>query len=272
MPAITTQKQAQAAVRACRHFCYLCGKPFEPTDDKNSDHVPNKRLFREEDRANFSLALDTHVQCNGDHSSDDNTITQLIGILHDQNIYEHLGGHLLVEVLSMPDGTPVAAAFNLPIQRIIRRWIQAFHAALYAEYLPERSPNPDYAMITVHPPLAEGRRANDGVIVALPTPPQVATLVEEVKWNRAQGLTDKILSQHGQCHYEGTWVVTDDGQYACFWGLQLYDWKVLGAEAQGQRGCVGFYYFADGHKPAAATLGSKSPNLLTSGHPLDPFS
>ena len=131
--------RTQQAVRPAQKlaFCYLCGLRFQPGDQKNRDHVQPSAIFLEADR-DFPLILPTHYLCNHDRHVEDQTIGQLVGILHNEAPDpEHLWMQLMAGMAA--DGQPFVAAGGFDLRAIITRWVFGFHAALYGEFLKERS-------------------------------------------------------------------------------------------------------------------------------------
>lgn len=114
--------RTQQAVRPAQDpaFCYLCGQRFQDGEHKNRDHVPPSAIILEPDR-NFPLILPTHYACNHDRHLEDQTIGQLVGILHEQAPdTEHLRMQLMAGIAA--DGQ--AGGFDL--RAIIRRWVIGF--------------------------------------------------------------------------------------------------------------------------------------------------
>ena len=129
---VPIELRTQQAVRALQRlpFCYICGQPFQNGDVKTRDHVPPSALFLVPDR-NFPLILPTHYNCNHDRHLEDQTIGQLVGILHEQAPDpEHLRLRLIAGIAA--DGRLFVAAGGFDLRAIIRRWVLGFHAALYA--------------------------------------------------------------------------------------------------------------------------------------------
>jgi hypothetical protein len=258
MPEIVTQKDLRAA--HSMPFCYLCGKPFAPGDERTKDHVPPKALFAVEDRSP-PLILPVHPTCNGAESGRDELIGQLVACLRgDHPREERL--RLSVHLFGLRGSSnPVAGVSDLPLMKIVFRWVRGFHAALYRTPLPDRGG-------MIHAPMPEFDLAPDGRLVQFPVPECRPHLTRLFKEQVAAGRTDGVTCFNGKCQYRCSWLTFDQGQPFCLFALRIYNWEEFGDERGGKRGCVG-YYFAD--PPSGATSGTRIhiavPNLV----PLDPF-
>jgi hypothetical protein len=107
---VPIELRTQQAVRPAQDlaFCYLCGQRFSGRRSQNRDHVPPSAIFLKPDR-NFPLVLPTHYACNHDRHLDDQTIGQLVGILHEQAPdAEHLRMQLVAGIAA--DGQLFVAA------------------------------------------------------------------------------------------------------------------------------------------------------------------
>jgi Protein of unknown function (DUF2934) len=256
--------RTQQAVRALQRlpFCYICGQPFQNGDVKNRDHVPPSTLFLVPDR-NFPLILPTHYNCNHDRHLEDQTIGQLVGILHEQAPDpEHLRMQLIAGIAA--DGQLFVAAGGFDLRATIRRWVLGFHAALYREFL-----NAGQAFMTF-PPLAEGNRDN---LEIERVPEIIPEVVRAIRFNRSLGKVDRLLTRNGKCVYECVWMESDaPGTWFCAYALDLYGWVHLGdIDRFGRRGCVGMYVRADGTVPDHGVRGDRHPDDYQPDDPLDPF-
>src|SRR5262249_583496 len=66
---------------------------------------------------------------------EDQVSAHLVGMIHDRD--ENLRHNKLDMMFGrFEDGTPVVAARNLDVRSMIKRWVSAFHAALYRAALP----------------------------------------------------------------------------------------------------------------------------------------
>jgi hypothetical protein len=242
--------------------CYLCALPLEPGQARDRDHVPNSALFAAEDREP-ALILPTHRACNHNRSGLDETITQLVAVLHGRPMTPR-GRHPHMVRGTFPDGTTGIGARGLDLQEIIFRWVVGFHAALYREPLGRSSR-------MTFPPFPEGRvEANR--VVAVPVPEVVPEFVAAIKRNRIAGTTDVVASRNGKCRYECVWSQADDGRRFCLWALDLYDWKRLGDIFHFEpRGCVGMYIPDDGKVPVDAALETRLHIDIGNTSRLDPF-
>jgi hypothetical protein len=112
----------QRAMRTVQQlpFCYLCGELL--TEPKNIDHVPPSTIFLDDDR-HFPLTLLPHVRCNDDRSKEDQSIGQLIGLLHDGGLPSH---HRKLRIVGgqFEDGTQGIVVDGLNLRAIIRRWVR----------------------------------------------------------------------------------------------------------------------------------------------------
>jgi hypothetical protein len=266
MPIVLDTQQKIREVQALP-FCYLCGQAFEEgkKSETNSDHVPPKRLFLEEHR-DFPLVLKTHTKCNSGHSDDDQTIQQMVNTLHGKGTGK---GQLKVRPIVLPNGHETLAT-NAPLPRIIRRWLQGFHAALYGEFLPEAC----WAMVC--PPTPGGEGSEEGI---KPHPMQTEVLkevVESIKKNRKAKNVDAVITRKGNCRYECVWdrlTVGGAQRRACAFALDIYDWKRLGESTFfPERGCMGVYARSDYTAPNSATTATDIEIVGgMGGAALDPF-
>lgn len=240
-------------------FCYLCCRAFsEEEGDTDGDHVPPKTIFAKADR--FPLILKTHRTCNNAHHLLDEKIGQLIGLKRGYLPSDRKHRHLHIRT----DGN-VGAVVNVDVHGAIRRWIRAFHAALYLEPLPLPIKG------ALEAPFPNARLA-PGAIRPDPVRPQHKAFVEVIKLNRAKGNVDRIVNNNGKMRYECVWAQADDkGPWLCIYALDIYAWKDLGDPRFGQRGCVGFYQLEDGSPPVACAREATSPIIVPNREPLDPF-
>lgn len=257
---LRTQQQLRAVQTL--PFCYWCGAAFAATDDCDRDHVPPSTLFLGPDR-DVPLILRTHRGCNHQHHLEDQTIGQLVGILH--NVAPD-PGHPRIQMIAgvAADGDVFIGAGGFDLRAIIRRWVFGFHAALYGEFL-----NPGQSFMTF-PPLAEGNR--DDLQIA-PVPAIVPELVKSIRHNRQLGQLDRIVTRNGKCVYECVWLESDaPGTWFCCYALDLYGWLNLGdIDRFGRRGCVGAYVREDGSAVQAGVRGTRHPDDFLPIEPLDPF-
>jgi hypothetical protein len=93
--------------------------------------------------------------------------------------------------------------------------------------------------------------------------------VAVVKRNRAAKNLDSVVANRGKLTYACVWRKADSLQkaWACFFALEIYDWKDLGSHTAGipARSCVGIYMMPDKAPPPDAALDHGSlvavPNL-----------
>jgi hypothetical protein len=261
---VPIELRTQQAVRPAQQlpFCYLCGEAFQDGDQKNRDHVPPTTIFVEADRT-FPLILPTHYACNHDRHLEDQTIGQLVGILHQQAPDpEQLKMELMAGIAA--DGQLYVAAGGFDLRGILRRWVIGFHAALYGAPA-DAGPN-----FMTFPPLAEADKDTGKL---LPVHAIVPELVRVIRYNRSLGKVDRVVTRNGKCIYECVWIESDKpGVWFCAYALDLYGWVNLGdIDRFGRRGCVGMYVRADDTPPPQGTRGDRHPDDYKPDHELDPF-
>ena len=169
----------------------------------------------------------------------------------------------LVYVRDVEDGQRLGVrGVDLPSH--IWRWVRAFHAALYAEFLP------NIPQRRVFPPLPSGSIETKEVQPTSIDELQLM-IVDAVRTNRATKSFDQILCYGGRCEYNCTWEQADDGRMLSMFGLRLYDWEDLGDSKLGpQRSCVGVHVPPSGRPPS----GTRATRLEVPGvrrSPLNPF-
>lgn len=245
-------------------FCYSCGLKFKTDEKTTKDHVPPKTIFLPDDRSR-PLILPTHFKCNNMSSNTDEIVGQLINALHGKypkkrNVKVKVS--LYEDVLNK---SPVLGLEGVNLKGVVARFVKAFHAALYGEYLPDDTKN----WFDLPTPIGIKK---DGKIEFEQIRVQFPLLVETLKKNRKAGKIDSILCFNDKCLYECVWEQMDDGTWACFFGLNIYNWKNLGDANQPKRGCVGFY-MPDKGLPDDATTGIVRTLEIPvcNFDPLDPF-
>src|SRR5262249_37072646 len=143
-------------------------------------------------------------------------------------------------------GLPSAVIEGIDLQSTIRRWVRAFHAALYSEPLADRS------FFATYPPLPSASR-NEAVVKLDPIAEVFPKFVEELKRNRLTATLDRIECRNRKCLYECVWTRADNGAWLCVYCLDLYGWIRLGDTRNfTPRGCVGCYMRPEGGIPKAA--------------------
>lgn len=245
MPKIQTQRDARAVQKL--PFCYVCATSFAPGTAKNVDHIPPEAAFLAEDRENFPLTLPTHSDCNHVFNLEDETLGQLIGLRHTRG-----AGANRLEIRRAIDATGDSYTFlkNINLRAMIRRWVTAFHAALYQEPL---SPN---VLFTIQTPMPSANLV-DTYAVHEAQRQQFVMIAEHIAMNDRLGLIDAIISNNSKMKYTCYWQKTDNGQWLAFFRLDLYDWSQLGDIRHFQeRPCVGSYG-APSYLPALATQGTE---------------
>ncbi len=259
MPALLTQTD----VRLARNlkFCYLCGQPFQCRADNHPDHVPAKAIFAKEDH-NFPLKVAAHLECNRRESATDEILGQLISVNHGRQPTE--GQRTLEFKIYNVEGfqTPFLGFAQESVASQIGRWLRGFHAALYEEFLPYETPS------AIHPPFPHGKLTEDGFTIK-DILDQQYLFVEIIKRNRDTRTLDRIVCNNGKLVYECVWVRLE-GQWACVFGLQIYNWMNLADTHFPRRGCVGAYKPASG-LPRLGTVGTNLLFTVPNDEPLDAF-
>jgi hypothetical protein len=210
------------------------------------------------------LILPTHRECNQRQAPEDQIIGQLVGLLHGRWV-NHTHNKLHVTVDQFDEDKSLAMLSDVDLRQIIRRWIRAFHAALYAEFLPVD------AIFATYIPMPEGKRDGDK-ITFVPIPESFLEFVDELKRNRVVQNLDRIVSRNGKCRYECVWSQSDDGRWNCIYGLDVYNWKNLGdIKNFPARGCVGLYRRPSGGTPMMASRATRLIFALSRGSSFNPF-
>ena len=88
------------------------------------------------------------------------------------------------------------------LHRTICRWLRAFHAALYREFLPDNDGTEDGTSFSFDPPFPIGRIDENDEIRVAPISPHHTYFVEQIKRNRTAGRLDRITCFNGKCVYE----------------------------------------------------------------------
>src|SRR5262249_41088374 len=230
-------------------FCYLCGGAFQPDERTNPDHVPPTALFALVDR-DFPLILPTHRQCNADRSAEDQVVGQLVGLIH-RKAPNRQHNKLRIRIGRFTTGAPAVAVEGFDLRWIVRRWVRAFHAALYGEFLPES------AKFLTSSPLPEAEPPAESAKI-VPVQDAVLEFAKELKRNRATATLDRIVCRNGKCRYECVWAQADNGAWMCIYGLDVYGWIHLGdGRSFEPRGCVGSYRRPEGGVPPGATSATR---------------
>jgi hypothetical protein len=261
MVALTTPKALRAISRL--PFCYLCGQQFVAGDKTNRDHVPPESAFAIEHRR--PLLLRTHLSCNKAHELVDEKMGQLLGLRVGRTPRNPGHRRLRVRTFELPEreGDRFGAVTNVDVKAAVWRWVRGFHAALYREYLPSGTRR------AVELPFPDGEIINGDVRLS-PVREQHAYFVQIIKMNREAQNLDRIVSNVGAVTYECVWGQMDhDSPWLCVFALDIYDWRDLGEERLGQRGCVGMYQLDK--PPAGATMEIRRPRAVPNTDPLNPF-
>lgn len=247
-------------------FCYLCGLTFTDRSGQNRDHVPPKAIFAKADRTP-PLILPVHEACNKAWSDRDKVVGQLLAVQHGR-VPTQRDVHLQIQVNQPSEtGPPMALLTGINLHPVIARWVRGFHAALYGQPLPNDTPN------NIHSPFPELKPTGSAFVTA-PIPEQHRIFVEVIKQNRTAKRLDRIECYNRKCVYECTWEQMDNQAWACFFAIQVYNWRALGEQHYAEpRGCVGWYQPSTGLPPGATCgISRVEPAIpFTNGEPLDPF-
>ena len=262
MAQLVTQRDMRALKKL--PFCYACGKRFTTLNPATDDHIPPKACFAENDR-DFPLQLPTHEKCNSGRSLTDETIGQVIGLKHGE-ITDPKNQKIRFSFFGDSSNNPsFAAVTNVDVIGEIRRWVGAFHAALYQEPLPAGT------QFAIETPFPRARITPNGPAIE-PIKAQHLKFVEIIKLNRSVGNLDFIRSNNNKLKYQCIWDQADNGAWLCIFALDLYAWKELGDVNNFQgRGCAGSYVLPNGEIPPLATKGTKIIAPIQNTAPLDPF-
>lgn len=120
------------------------------------------------------------------------------------------------------------------------------------------------------PPLAEADKDSGQI---QPVHAIVPEMVRVIRFNRALGKVDRVVTRNGKCVYECVWIESDaPGTWFCAYALDLYGWVHLGdVDRFGRRGCVGMYVRAYGSAQPQGVQGDRHPDDYKPEHSLDPF-
>lgn len=258
----------QQALRRVRNlpFCYLCGKPIQPGDALNRDHVPPEALFAKADR-NFPLILRAHRHCNSAETASDERIGQLIGLKLGRAPSNPKNRRLNIRLAAREQNhARLGILQGFHIEGAIRRWLRAFHAALYAEPLRVDT------RFAIQTPFPSGRIDGNRIFFE-DLKSQHFRFVETIKRDRVARNVDAIHCNNGKLRYECVWAQADnDGPWLCVFALDVYNWIDLGdVNNFHPRGCAGAYFSPLHGIPVA---GAKATRLLfevPNRHATDPF-
>jgi len=233
-------------------FCYVCGRAFETRDDINRDHIPPESAFLPEDRENFPLLLPTHAGCNHVFNLEDELLAQLITL--SQPVSRRTETNRLEIDAGYGNGKMYTLLTNVNLHEIVKRWVRAFHSALYQE------PMASTTRFSIQTPLPSGSFFGNSIQVD-PQRPQFKIFEERISLNTQLGLVDRIISNNGRMRYRCTWQRADDGRWFAIFQIDLYAWSILGDAANfSRRECVGSYL--PDRFPPLGTMGSE---LFVSG-------
>ena len=254
-------------------FCYWCGNNFAPNDQTNRDHVPPRNGFENTDRTP-PLILKTHQGCNSTHSTTDELIGQLVALQQNYVTPEPKNRKLRMEIYP---GQEFGAVTNVNVIEAIWRYIRGFHAALYHQPL-------FLGRKTITTPFTPGRIVDGELVLEGANQEQHFKIVRAIKNQRAADNVDRIISNNGKVRYECVWAYAADWselesdqrvitpRHACFFALDIYDWKSLGdVGVVPARGCAGAYFTSDGQAPSEASILNQFAPNVGNQDPWDPF-
>ena len=176
--------------------------------------------------------------------------------------------HLNVELHHDTSANLKFAVFdNLDVIGSIRRWVGAFHCALY------RKPLPPGTHFYASPPLPHATIV-EGTIRPEPLLRQHTLFVAAIKQNRALNNLDVLSTCNSKLRYECVWTTDDAGeQWICIFALDLYDWIGLGDSSNfPARGCVGVYKAPGNQLPEGASVATRLHFEVANREPFNPFS
>lgn len=261
MPNITDQRQARAIQKL--PFCYLCSKQFEQDDSTTLDHVPPRACIKDIDR-NFPLQLPTHLKCNNGRKLTDETIGQLVSLIHSGKAEDNINRLKISKVEQSEGKENLGLLTNVNVHAEIQRWIRGFHAALYQQPLSFQ------AKFAINPPFPVADLSNLNNIH--PIKKQNLKFIELIKLNRLARSIDSVVCNNNKVRYECVWEKADNGQPFCIFALDLYNWKDLGdGKNFHARGCVGAYCVPLESMPVHATAATKIYASIANLDFLDPF-
>lgn len=264
---IHTEKQ----LRACQDlpFCYLCAAPIQhglPRDHELSrtrDHVVPNSVIAKQDHP-CPLILPVHLRCNAAFKADDELIGQMLSPLHGRYPNQR---SLKIKPVALPhpgSGQTVAGVQGPDLNRLVRRWVSGFHAALYRQFL-----SPSHRDFAVTLPFPESDPATKLIRNVEPQPAHQAW-VATLRTAEGTGDIDKVTCYGGKCEYRCTWSSLDNGSSCCVFALRLHDWQRLANKALNlPRACVGTYFGIERPRHCA-----RASRLLVGYKPhelLDPF-
>jgi hypothetical protein len=259
MPRLTTHKDFQRV--RFPSFCYLCGRSFAdtPGEERDSDHVPPKKIFAASDR-DRPLILEVHKQCHKDASEWDELTNEFASLPHDKARKRNI---VQKHVEAVRIGDEISAALTgVPLNKVIARFLRAFHTALYDAYLPNKTDN------AILPPFPSGNRKSDGIEFD-PILPQFYDASLILKKSRIAGRIDEIRCFNDRCHYFCVWSENVQGP-CCLFALRIHDWEQLADMANfPHRACMGIY--STGSIPQNATRETPIIVHVANRYPLDPF-
>jgi hypothetical protein len=214
---------------------------------------------------NHPLQLPTHESCNHGHNVIDELIGQLIGLRRGV-VPESSKRRLGIHAMKAPDGGLMGGVNNLDIPAAVKRWIGAFHAALYGEPLPRET------RFALEIPFPSATIEDGAITFQQLREEQHRIFVEVLKHQRMADSFDSVVCNNGKLRYECVWDQLDDWGWACVFGLDLYGWADLGDKRRfTRRGCAGSYILPERRLPAMATRARKFEVSTPNEQPLDPF-
>ncbi|MHB1756803.1 MAG: hypothetical protein ACYCT9_04735 [Leptospirillum sp.] len=235
--------------------------------------MPPKNAFAIKDRTP-PLILKTHKACNSTHETTDELIGQLVALERGDVTPDPANRRLRMEVYL---GQAFGSVTNVNVVEAVWRYIRGFHTALYRKPL-------FLGTHTITTPFTRGQIIDNELVLDGLKQDQFFAIVQAIKNQRAAGNVDRIISNNRKVIYECVWVYADDrnavesGQRAitrrraCFFALDIYNWKRLGyVGVVPEHGCAGAYFALDGQAPIGASLYEDSAPSISNQDPWDPF-
>lgn len=230
-------------------FCYVCGSVFSKDQAFNFDHVPPQSVFSKADK-NFPLKLKTHLECHPSNL-DDEIAGQLVGLIH-RGMPNERDDRLKLEEIEGPEIATVGV-FSISLEFYLRRWLMAFHAALYREPLRRE------AQFKIFAPFPTGDfNTATREVTPLKLPPIYFEVADTISAQLLAGQFDQVCVNNSKLNFVCFWVLIDESWHA-FFHIDLYSWHKLGdSQSFSEQICIGYFKHLDGHLPTGATIASSS--------------
>lgn len=257
MPIHLSKQQDLRRVRQEIVFCYLCGNSLDECSEVDADHVPPKGAFAKNDRIN-PLILNTCVSCNHEWSIADSLLGEIFTSFNGRKFCERNRPKLKIHrIKNASSGHAFDAVIGINMKSVVYRMLHGFHAALYHEYLPEKTPN-DVSLQFPAYDITSGQIL-DGIH------PLHAPVAEKLRLERLSHNVDSISIYRNKCQYICVWDKLDNGTTCCLFALEIYDWSKMADKTLAPNACcVGMYMPQNGRPKNCA----KASGLLLPSRPL----